>query len=1770
MQKRTFLFLAVLCFLVVSVSVAYALSLDDYFGKNKITGLAGSTNSYKAGIKTGTCTDSDGGKEPDQNYVKGTVNRKYFVGFKGWKKQSSTDYCKNSSHLVEYTCVKDARISSQIVNCPYGCENSSCSKTSEVSVSIATLKDAYNTGEKIELTDPPENMPVADSQRIAGFNTINTKGITSTSYSSLDNAKGIATTKLSAEESNGYIVQFSEAPLTVKERQLKDKKVEKTAIKDELKAQRARIKEEHARLKSEIAGKIKTSRATGMAVAGEKTKSSIIGRIILKLTGKAVSGNGDLSLLGEYENVFNGIALNVSADEANEIRKISGVKEVFPNLKVNITLMDSVPLINADDVWQMQDANNQTITGKGMKIAIIDTGVDYTHPDLGGEYYKNLERSGIKINENPLYFDWPNHDQKFVLNNNRIAYFSESSLYVYDFNSKETAKISISDSFKIARIGFEGNFLAYTAVEKTALEPYVYLYNLDTKEHQKIYDLSGYVGYIYVSNSKVIFQTKETEIKIYNILTGQMDSLSEDDGIIAPPAVSNGIISYPVAHIGGYCYDKAVIYDTSSGEKKEIIPPDIGPIFDVNGDRILYASCSKTAFDFEWKSYYLYDFKTGNYEILKYPDSSVSPPPVTPAPEPGNNLATSFGGFMWISSWIEKGRIENGIIYFSKDINADKIIAYDENLKRYVLINLFTNSLSIDSDEKRVCFLNRDIICHEYNSSYDYPIPNSFFSDRVTDGWDFVNNDADPMDDHGHGTHCAGIAAGNGVLKGVAPDAKIYAYKVLSSGGWGYYSWIIGGIERAVDPNKDSDFSDHVDVISMSLGGQGDPDDPMSQAVDNAVTAGVTAVIAAGNSGSAEETIASPGTARKAITIGATDKNDAIAVFSSRGPVIWTYKDENEKIIEKMMIKPDIVAPGVNICASQYSFAWNDRKCFDDKHVAISGTSMATPHVAGAVALIKQAHPDWTPDEIKIALRNTAVDLGEPVTTQGYGRINVSAAVSLLHKPCIAEISTSGEVLGLVDIYGTASCDEFAGYDLYYKLMQSKSWIKLYSSDSSVINGRLALFDTTTINNGEYLLKLVVKNNYGEESNEMSFIEINNFEITSIGNAMGYIKGIEQVKGRIRISNFSAYKIEYRKEGELIWNKSYYSAQKPIDDEGLCQIDVSKFENGVYYFKLSVLKNDKWTEGQEFRTAVVKEMLDGWPIQLNISPKGEYAIEDVDKDGFKELILPQYAGKYALCPLFNLMTWQASLYIFEKNGGSMQIETAVKGTDEYLLQDETIPSIIYNKENSENLLALTNEYNCYGGGGGIIDNSGNFKFNWPYYPNWSLDPNPSDFVSPFVVQNDKLFVIFRDWLGKNPVGILGFDKYGSILPNFPIQVKKESLDRTFVFRGIGLSNNNIEPKIAIAAGEYTGSTVLFYLDIYSYNGSLIKRTYLFNNLSRSISLGYATPLIIADLNNDDEKEIVVGYVTVDFPYIIFKTYIAVIDFNGSIVFQKEIEKNAIEHLAIGNFGRGKPEIIALLSYYDGNRLITLDYSGNLILDKQFTDSQNITRGLVIGDVNSDDEQEIIISYRPAWWKGESSGFKILDKNGNLLKNLEIPTFGEVDYWQGLPILSDFNNDGKVDITQQSEFIPVNSVKGNTITKDYTRIYALDLGGIYNEDKMDWPMFMHDSQRTGCYDCERLQSKIVNKGGADVIGNLTITISRKTDKGWDDNYKIVFFRKGITVPANGLVKLDALFNPLDIRVNEPGNYSVYMEFKDKSARFPFKVEGQSSNIIKVTH
>ncbi|MEH7387959.1 S8 family serine peptidase [Bacillus sp. JJ1521] len=408
----------------------------------------------------------------------------------------------------------------------------------------------------------------------------------------------------------------------------------------------------------------------------------------------------------------------------------------------------------------------------------------------------------------------------------------------------------------------------------------------------------------------------------------------------------------------------------------------------------------------------------------------------------------------------------------------------------------------------------------------DYTHPDLAHAFGDYKGYDFVDNDNDPQEtpkgdprgeETAHGTHVSGTVAANGQIKGVAPDAKLLAYRVLGPGGSGTTENVIAGVEKAVQ--------DGADVMNLSLGNSlNDPDYATSIALDWAMAEGVVAVTSNGNAGPNKWTVGSPGTSRDAISVGATqlpfnmynasisttegvdypsakvqgfpsdaellalngkefefvnvgfgapadfvgkdldgkialisrgagiafvDKASAAKAAGAVGAIIYnnvagetpdvagmavptiktTLADGNKLLAElakgnnkvsfnikfassvgetiadfssrgpvnlTWMIKPDVSAPGVNITSTVPTHD----PANPHGYAAYQGTSMASPHVAGAAALLLQAHPDWDVDDVKAALMNTAVELKDasgnvyPHNTQGSGSIRPLDAIN--------------------------------------------------------------------------------------------------------------------------------------------------------------------------------------------------------------------------------------------------------------------------------------------------------------------------------------------------------------------------------------------------------------------------------------------------------------------------------------------------------------------------------------------------------------------------------------------------------------------------------------------------------------------------------------------------------------------------------------------------------------------------------------------------------
>lgn len=253
--------------------------------------------------------------------------------------------------------------------------------------------------------------------------------------------------------------------------------------------------------------------------------------------------------------------------------------------------------------------------------------------------------------------------------------------------------------------------------------------------------------------------------------------------------------------------------------------------------------------------------------------------------------------------------------------------------------------------------------------------------DQIVAMKDLVNNKEEIYDDNGHGTHVAGIIAGNGkkscgLYSGIAPKASIIAYKILDEKGNGNMERAIKGIYDCIE--KKNRYGIRIINFSMGMGKNVEKENKnrLLEALERAWDSGITVVCAAGNSGPKAGSITPPGNLRKIITVGAMDDEERSSSgttlqggYSGRGPTM------------SCIVKPEVVAPGTDVMSC-------NNKNYPD-YVIKSGTSMSTPVVSGAVALLIEKYPDITPKDIKLRLYYTCDNLYMDKNYQGWGCLNI-------------------------------------------------------------------------------------------------------------------------------------------------------------------------------------------------------------------------------------------------------------------------------------------------------------------------------------------------------------------------------------------------------------------------------------------------------------------------------------------------------------------------------------------------------------------------------------------------------------------------------------------------------------------------------------------------------------------------------------------------------------------------------------------------------------
>ena len=493
-------------------------------------------------------------------------------------------------------------------------------------------------------------------------------------------------------------------------------------------------------------------------------------------------------------------------------------------------------------------------------------------------------------------------------------------------------------------------------------------------------------------------------------------------------------------------------------------------------------------------------------------------------------------------------------------------------------------------------------------------------------GYDFADGDADPTDDHMHGTHVAGIAAAVGDnavgIAGVAFEARLMGLRALGSSGGGTASSITEAIVYAVDNGAD--------VLNASISGPG-----RSQAISDAIAyaraAGVVFIAAAGND-SASTTSAFPANDPGAIAVSAFASDDTRASFSNHGvkldfgapgggdgPPPAGSLDPANSLLSLLSADGDLSHYGAHLLVSP-------------GYARLGGTSMAAPYASGAAALLLAMHPAWNVEQIRQALRISARDVGPAGIDldSAYGCLDVAAALSMT-EPLVAHLGAPRAGLltehAEVEIRGSAFGPGFETWTLEVGVgVLPSTWTTLAGpTPSPVENGVLAFWPLDSVPDGEYVLRLVVRRGEEEFSDRVP-VAVGNASITSPP-PLAALRGgdILDIRGTAAGAGFLGYSVEWRRPGGS-WTSTGIvrtSTAEPVVGDVLATFDTAAVGNADRVdLRLRVDSDAGTTEKRRSGLTVDPTLREGWPRSIVPVADHQYlTVADVNDDGTKEILV---------------------------------------------------------------------------------------------------------------------------------------------------------------------------------------------------------------------------------------------------------------------------------------------------------------------------------------------------------------------------------------------------------------------------------------------------------------------------------------------------------------------------------------------------------------------
>jgi subtilisin family serine protease len=498
-------------------------------------------------------------------------------------------------------------------------------------------------------------------------------------------------------------------------------------------------------------------------------------------------------------------------------------------------------------------------------------------------------------------------------------------------------------------------------------------------------------------------------------------------------------------------------------------------------------------------------------------------------------------------------------------------------------------------------------------------------------GWDFADDDNDPLDDNLHGTHVAGTIAalgnnGTGIV-GVAYESRVMAVRGLDVYGGGTVSDLAEAILYAVDNGAE--------VINASWGGYG-RSQTIADALLAAHAAGVVFVAAAGNSRS-DSSLFLPGNDPESIVVSAFTHVDVRADFSNYGVKLDLAApgggdepppaDRLEPIYSVLSLRSSaIVYPPASYLQLTQGGAG---------YLRLAGTSMAAPHVAGAAALVLAAHPDYSPEQVRQALRSTAADVAAPGfdVDSGYGMVQAAAAVAA-PPPLEAHLTAplASEYVGAttLDVRGSATGPGFASYRLDYRPMSDPNgWIPLAGPIASPVqDGLLGEWPLDAVGDGQWVLRLMVEGG-GRTFVDQVPVTLRNVDLSAPpAHAALRPDAPLEIRGTAAGSGFTSYTVEVRWPARSAeWTSAGVTPAvppgTPVRDELLATLDVSDVSRSER-LDLRLTVNNAAGSAQRTRKGLALDptLRPGWPQPLvPVGDRSYLTVADLDGDNVKEILV---------------------------------------------------------------------------------------------------------------------------------------------------------------------------------------------------------------------------------------------------------------------------------------------------------------------------------------------------------------------------------------------------------------------------------------------------------------------------------------------------------------------------------------------------------------------